>query len=468
MQKTQYCFGLKRVWCILLIIIVSPAATLEAQQLSQNLQKAFQQFMKDPQLSYGISSLYVIDANSGAIVFDYNSGTGLAPASTQKLITSVTALALLGRDFRYATTFSTDSQHNMLYISTSGDPTLGSERWEYTKPELVLNRITRALKQNAARVGAITIDKYRWAQDAIPDGWVWQDIGNYYGAGSENLNWRENQYDLILQSGHHTGDTVKIVGTNPRLHGFRLQSEVVAAPAGTGDNAYIYFNPNGGTGTVKGTIPVNENAFVISGAFPSGYHQFYAELSEHLIKNGISDTTPELIPVQEFPKRSFLAVHQETSPPLDSILFWFNKKSINLYGEALLKTIAFEQRGYGTPDTGIAVIQDFWKTKGVDRNELNLVDGSGLSPLNRVTTHAQVSILRYAYQQPWFPVFLQTLPIYNGMTMKSGTIRNVKGFAGYHTRANGRTYIFSFLVNNYNGLPSALVRKMYSVLDQLK
>jgi D-alanyl-D-alanine carboxypeptidase/D-alanyl-D-alanine-endopeptidase (penicillin-binding protein 4) len=54
------------------------------------------------------------------------------------------------------------------------------------------------------------------------------------------------------------------------------------------------------------------------------------------------------------------------------------------------------------------------------------------------------------------------------MKMKSGTIGNVKGFAGYHTSKEGVTYIYSFLVNNYNGSAPALVQKMYKVLDHLK
>ena len=54
------------------------------------------------------------------------------------------------------------------------------------------------------------------------------------------------------------------------------------------------------------------------------------------------------------------------------------------------------------------------------------------------------------------------------MTMKSGTIKDVKGFCGYHKAKDGKEYIFSFLVNNYNGLPSGLVNKMYKVLDVLK
>jgi D-alanyl-D-alanine carboxypeptidase/D-alanyl-D-alanine-endopeptidase (penicillin-binding protein 4) len=54
------------------------------------------------------------------------------------------------------------------------------------------------------------------------------------------------------------------------------------------------------------------------------------------------------------------------------------------------------------------------------------------------------------------------------MTMKSGTISDVKGFCGYHNAKDGREYIFSFLVNNYSGKTSGLVQKMYRVLDELK
>ena len=54
------------------------------------------------------------------------------------------------------------------------------------------------------------------------------------------------------------------------------------------------------------------------------------------------------------------------------------------------------------------------------------------------------------------------------MTMKSGTISDVKGFCGYHKAKDGKEYIFSFLVNNYSGKSSQLVGKMYKVLDELK
>src|SRR5678809_203443 len=104
------------------------------QTITQKLQKAFTAFEKDSQLKHGISSLYVIDATTGKVVFDKNSQIGLAPASTQKIITSVTAFELLGKDYRYKTEFwlvdrlHVDGNSKELFVSPSVDPTFGSWR----------------------------------------------------------------------------------------------------------------------------------------------------------------------------------------------------------------------------------------------------------------------------------------------------------------------------------------------------
>ncbi|MBL7749552.1 MAG: D-alanyl-D-alanine carboxypeptidase, partial [Chitinophagaceae bacterium] len=88
------------------ILVITSSLLIAAgygQTVTQNLQKAYQQFESDGQLKHAMSSLYVIDAKTGQVVFDKNSQVGLAPASTQKIITSVTAFELLGKDFRYKT-----------------------------------------------------------------------------------------------------------------------------------------------------------------------------------------------------------------------------------------------------------------------------------------------------------------------------------------------------------------------------
>jgi D-alanyl-D-alanine carboxypeptidase/D-alanyl-D-alanine-endopeptidase (penicillin-binding protein 4) len=458
---------------VLLLLLLTLLPSLAwSQTVTEKLSAAFKLFQEDPQLRNGIASLYIVDAKTGQVLLDKNGMLGLAPASTMKVITSVSAYELLGKDFRYETTFAynKNKEKPSLLILPSGDPTFGSWRWPSTKEEVVLNGITAALyKAGIAAFSEVVIDNDGWNEETTPDGWMWQDIGNYYGAGSAKLNWRENQYDVLLISGKRIGDPVSIVKTVPQLYGYTLKSELTSAASGTGDNAYIYFPLNGAAGMIRGTIPVNENNFKISGALPSASHQFVATLSAHLKTLGIQlpqkSVTQHKANVLDKQYNTFLTV---TSPPLDSIIYWFNRKSVNLYGEALVKTIAAKNTGSGSTETGIEHIRDFWKRKGISDTELNMVDGSGLSPLNRVTTHAQVTVLQHARNQPWFQGFYASFPVFKGMKMKSGTIHGVKGYCGYHKGKDGREYVFAFLVNNYNGSSSALVQKMYKVLDVLK
>ncbi|MCC9168063.1 D-alanyl-D-alanine carboxypeptidase/D-alanyl-D-alanine endopeptidase [Pontibacter harenae] len=442
-----------------------------AQSVSEKLTAAFKTFQNDPQLSNGIASLYVVDAKTGQVVFDKNSSVGLAPASTQKIITSASAYELLGADFRYKTTFAYQrGQQPSLIILPSGDPTFGSWRWPETQDGAVMKGLARAIRNTGIKsFNEVQLANNGWNEETIPDGWMWQDVGNYYGAGPAKLNWRENQYDVHLKSGSRIGDPVTIVKTVPRLHGFALRSELTSAAAGTGDNAYIYFPLNAATGAIRGTIPINESSFKISGAVPSASQQFLGALADTLKQLGIQ--MPKTATLQNGVNASgqnFTPFHTVTSPPLDSIIFWFNRKSINLYGEALLKTIAYKNSENGSTAKGVKLVKEFWKGRGIAESELNIVDGSGLSPLNRVTTHAQVKVLQHAQKQAWFNGFYTSLPLYNGMKMKSGTIRGVKGFCGYHRSKDGKEYVFAFLVNNYNGSTSGVVQKMYKVLNELK
>ncbi len=440
-----------------------------SQTITSKLSAAYKKFESDSQLNSGIASLYVINAKTGEVVFDKNGTLGLAPASTQKIITSASAYELLGKDFRYKTEFGVVKGKDgfQLSIKPSGDPTLGSWRWERTKEINVIKRITAAVRKTGAqKLGPVIAYNQGWQGETIPDGWMWQDIGNYYGAGADGLNWRENQFDLILRSGTNIGDKVEIVGTKPKLYSYSLNSDIKSAAKGTGDNAYIYFPLNSAQGVVRGTIPVNETSFIISGAMPKAHNQFIETLRDSLGAPGNKPGGQTALFLDEGTIEN--VEHTETSPPLDSIIYWFNKRSINLYGEALVKTIGFQKAKMGTTEKGVDLIKDLWKTKGIAATELNIVDGSGLSPLNRITTHAQVSILQHAKAQNWFGGFYHSLPDFNNMKMKSGTIRGVKGFCGFHRSKQGEEYIFSFLVNNYNGSASQLVQKMYRVLDVLK
>ncbi len=463
---------------LLALLLFIFTADSYGQSISDKLIAAVGKLEVDSQFKHGTISLYIVESKTGNIIFDKNSETGLAPASCLKVITAVSAYELLGKEYRYQTRLGykgkVDNEvlNGNVYIVGSGDPTLGSWRYNGTKENVVLNNFIKAIKEAGIQKinGLVLGDDRLWGTQKIPDGWIWQDIGNYYGVGPSALNWRENQYDLILKSGKKIGDAVKIAGTRPKfLPGIHLINELTSAEKGSGDNAYIYLAPDAETGFIRGTIPVNEDSFVIAGSVPDGgkllaatvYQNFssgkiYPDNNINYLKGKAKWSPPDTV------------FYTHTSPPLDSIMYWFLKKSINLYGEALVKTIGYEKIRSGTTDNGIKIIKEFWRKNGIERASLKIIDGSGLSPANRVTTRSLVTIMQYAKGQSWFSSFYDDLPEINGIKMKDGYINGVRSYTGYIKSKQRIEYTFSFIVNNFDGSASSVREKMWKVLDVLK
>ncbi len=450
----------------LLVPFLSLAVSVaHAQQVSSRLAAAWTLFERDTQMQSSIASLYVINAKTGAVVFDRNARVGLAPASTQKIITAASAYELLGQEFRYTTVFGLEN--GRITVAGSGDPTLGSWRYAATADTALFRRLLQAYRTAGYdRPFQLVV---RQSAGLPNGGWIFEDLANYYGASAMGLNWRENQYDLNFLPGARVGDpaTVDTTTTPARIYR-QLENRVRTGAAGSGDNAYI--NNYRDHKVVTGTIPAGVKRFGIAGSddrpeegFADALGRYTVGKSPSLSGAGVELVTG-LVDTSDLAKARFVYA----SPLLDSIAYWFLRRSINLYGEALAKTIDARAGGSGETASGVRRMREFWKSKGIVANELNMVDGSGLSPLNRVTTHAQVEVLRHARQQAWFTGYFAGFPEYNGMKMKSGSISGARGFCGYHQAKDGTEYIFSFIVNNYNGSSSAVVQKMYRVLDVLK
>src|SRR5690606_37437570 len=129
------------------------------------------------------------------------------------------------------------------------------------------------------------------------------------------------------------------------------------------------------------------------------------------------------------------------------IIYHFNHKSINLYGEALLKSIGQITGQKNSTSDAVDYLKKYWTQKlGISEQEINVIDGSGLSPQNFVTAEAMTKVMQYALSRPWYTSFLQSLPTINQMTMKSGTIRGTLGYTGYQTSSTNKRYTFTLLV----------------------
>ncbi len=465
----------------LLIIFPVMCCAAKAQVVHKKLEDAVKQLLGDEQLKHAIVGFYVINSKTNEVVYELNSSTGLAPASTQKIFTSVATLDILGKDYHYKTDlgYSGNIKNGLLngnlLITGYGDPSFGSWRFDHTKRDTILKQFVSAIQAAGIRHinGDIILNDTKFSYQPLPGGYPWEDIGNYYGAGTWGINWNENQYDLYLKPGTKEGDETEVIGTNPDLPVYDLNNQIKTGPGGSGDNAYIYTAPYSVSGFANGTVPAGEKKFTISGSIPYPAEQFGLELGDHLKNKGIT-ISGEIVPGAKFTndKKSIPAITQSLytyySPSLDSLIYWFLQKSINLYGEAFAKTIAYEKTDFGSTDKGVDIIRTFWQQNGIEKNSVKMIDGSGLSPQNRVTATAEVAALQCAKTKPWFSSFYNALPIFNGMKMKSGTIGGAKAFAGYQTASDGTEYTFSLIINNYDGGVDAVVQKMYTLLDALK
>lgn len=450
-----------------------------AQAPVQRLQQAFNSLLSDPQARYAMVSLCVLDAKTGQTLFARNENTGMATASTLKTITSATAFGLLGQDFQYQTMLACSGAitpdgtlKGSLIIVGGGDPTLGSWRYDTSKEKYVLDQWVAAVRRAGIKKieGNIIGDDSLWSTQTTPDGWTWQDIGNYYGAGPSALSWRENQFDIHLRA-NRSDQSVSILKTLPEMPYLRLVNELKAGAEGTGDRVYAYLPPLATTAYLRGTWALGISKAGISAALPDPAYDAAFRLQDTLRRLGIQTSQPPATARQmKADQQAMPKITQKlgtlNSPDLARIVYWFNKKSVNLYGEHLLKTLAWKAGKEATTTNGASVVINYWADKGLDKNALNIIDGSGLSPATRVTTAAMASVLYQSQKESWFPAYYESLPENNGMKLKSGTINDVSAFAGYYTDGSGRKYVIVININNYSG--SGINKKLFKVLDALK
>lgn len=444
-----------------------------AQDLAARLGRKAGELASDPQLTYAVIGIHVADAATGRTVFERNGRAGLLPASSQKVLTAAAALDLLGPEFRYTTKFGYTGQvaggvlQGGLTVEGDGDPTLGSDRYRQSAPAMLEAALKDAMRKAGIREvrGGMTGHVPGFEKATIPRGWLWEDIGNYYGAGHGGLNWHENQYELWLRPGAREGDPVAISRTDPQLGGVVFDNELLSGKSGSGDEAYLYFKPGSPELVVRGSVPCCTGTFRIAGAVLDPVLFTLRQLQRLTGTEG---------PVEAFHRKEALdaraprELYTHRSPALDSIVYWFLQRSVNLYGEAILHSLSLKADGKASFESGAERLRDFWAQRGIDREALRIVDGSGLSPQNRVTAEGLVRALLHARQRPWFPAFDKAMPVHNGIRMKSGSMGGVRSYAGYLKSGSGREYVFAVIVNNFSGPGAAVNRKLWSFLDTLK
>ena len=428
--------------------------------IQEQLDVKVNQLLASEPMYSGSLSFYVSDEN-GNKIYEYQANKGLSTASTMKVFTAAAALETLGKDYQYKTKIAFDGN---LYVTSNGDPTLGNDRFEGYKADNFKQKVIETLKQNKISKisGDLIIDDTCFDFQKIPGGWPWNDMGNYYGAGVWGVNWRENVFEIYTFG--------KEIKSFSNINDVKWVNEL--RTEGNSDKSIIYTAPYSDVVHINGSLPAKE--MKVSGAMPNPPKQLAIELAEELKKQNIAFNGKIIINSEKiingekpviFPENKVILEYK--SPTLDKIVYWFLKKSVNLFGETFIKTMAKEKTENPSFESGVKYLKNFWKDKGIDQRMINFVDGSGLSPQNYASSKAEVQALLWAKKQPWFDAYYDGFPVMaNGMKMKSGSIKDSRAFAGFHTSATGKNYVFSIIMNNYqaNDLSNAL----YNVLNVLK
>jgi D-alanyl-D-alanine carboxypeptidase/D-alanyl-D-alanine-endopeptidase (penicillin-binding protein 4) len=103
---------------------------------------------------------------------------------------------------------------------------------------------------------------------------------------------------------------------------------------------------------------------------------------------------------------------QLDSPPLASIIRFMDKESDNFTAELLLKQLGAVVLDRGTSAAGASVVMQTLAEAGVPMTGVRVVDGSGLSHLDRLTANAVAAILHAAWSDPAVrPTFVASLPV---------------------------------------------------------
>lgn len=442
------------------------------------LQRAVSKMEVDSQFRHASIGLVIKEAQTGKIIFSKNPDLGLIPASSLKVVTSATSFELLESSFRFPTIISIagdlNEEDNVLIIDGRGDPTLGSERWDTTRAENIFNKIWITLKKNkvSSLKGGLVLKDINFGYQPTPPGWVWEDIGNYYGAGCWSLNWKENMYEIDLEPGRNEEDGTKIIGTRPSWMNDYLINFVKTGKPGIGDKSIVYSAPYQQQAFITGKIAPGK-MITVKAAMPSPALFMGKELKTFLESKGIQVGEVLVSSALLHDKRPYAELKDKVldtlwSPPFTSMNHWFMNKSINLYGEAFIKSMAFLKGKEATNEQAVNIIKAFWNQKGILPDALNISDGSGLSPANRVTADVLVKILEYAQKRNWYNSFYEALPEMNGMKLKSGYMNGVRSYTGIITGKGGRSYLVAFIVNNFYGSATTVREKMWRVLDVLK
>jgi serine-type D-Ala-D-Ala carboxypeptidase/endopeptidase (penicillin-binding protein 4) len=405
------------------------------------------------------------------------------PASLEKLFTTQAALDLLGPAWRWQTpvwldgTLNGDTLNGRLVIKGVGDPKLVVERlW------LLLQRV-RSLGVVHIR-GDIVLDQSAFTIAEEPAERFDNEPLRPYNVHPQPL--LLNQKSVLYTFTPQPARGVASVSALPALEAGPITVPLSSEPCSDwrlklkarwmASGPTAPGSPGGATGpTVSasgalfaGSYPqaCGERLWPAADASPDRYHErilvaFWRNLGGSLQGRVVESREPVRLQGPDTPP-AFLF----DSPPLAEVVRDINKYSNNTMAKQLFLTLALQRQGAGTATWAQArEVLQAWMAPWLRQAPAGVFvdNGSGLSRDARVSAGVLTQLLHHAWRAPSMPDFMASLPA-SGLDgtllrsklgagrahLKTGSLRDVAGVAGYVLGASGQRHAVVAVINHDN------------------
>jgi D-alanyl-D-alanine carboxypeptidase/D-alanyl-D-alanine-endopeptidase (penicillin-binding protein 4) len=434
-------------------------------RLARNLDR----ILSEPALEGAFVGVFVLDLETGRVLYQKNPDLLFIPASCQKLLTTAASLYWLGPDYRFRTSFGTPDSvgsdsvlYGDLLVRAGGDPSF-SESFGIDPDSLFLTWADSLRAEGIGRIkGSLKVDESAFDRARLGYGWDWHYLSRSYAPEVSAFSYNDNSVLLRVSPGARAGIPA-VVGIHPEASFIALENDAVTSDTGGETALSVERKALSNEICVSGSLAVGRAGESRRVSVHDPALLFAERLELALEQKSMAVEGGALVCGQ--PSGAGQEIFSYYSPALESIVCVTNRMSMNLSAEMLFKTIggvAFEE---GTFENGARAVGVYMSRIGVDSSAFVCVDGSGLSRRNLVSPRALVWVLRAEWSENGGGPFVRSLPVSGSpgtlegrmkspsisgrIRAKTGTLDQTSALSGYVSSISGRHIAFAMLSNHF-------------------
>ena len=405
------------------------------------------------------------EVNSGVEELELDSNLPMTPASIQKLVTLIPSLEQLGYNYEFRTQIYKDKK-GTVYLRLGADPYFTSKD---------LKNLIRALNRyNISEVKEFWIDDYIVDDNEWGEGWQWDDDLNPLMPKFSAYNIDKNLLTIDI-SPTKNGAPAEVLTTV-----FYPTAFINNVVTGKGPRVTLsrknYISPNvinidgAVTSNFQTSIPVNS---------PKRY--FTLRLEDILRKQKVKYYGK--FDSKKLPNGTYML--DEAKHSMAYLAEDVLKNSNNLAAETVFKVAGGSYKdSVGTIDSAVEMMENYYESEGIKTDSIRVVDGSGVSKNNLLTSNFVTDVLVNQSKKDNFKTFRSYLASPGKGTLtnrmlyfkdrlwaKTGTLSNISALAGYLVAKNGKTYAFCIMIedskstdSDRKGLEEYILREAYETL----